>query len=143
MTGNMKGILLLLIAFIVGIVCAITAVTLIPNTIVKSSNIGITIPADTLDYSQTRALHIDIASAIISLDKNNNTLQTYLNVFNGKDSLNVKPVDQSKYEELSAIITEQKLYLNTDIYQYNKTMNDTRYKYIYVDVPLPAYYEYR
>jgi len=144
MNENMKGVFLLIIVGLIGIACGIAVIVIAnPKFTKTNSNIGITIASDTLDYSQVRALNIEIVTSISNLEKNTTALQNILNTFNSKDSLNIKPVDQRKYEDLSNTIKEQTIYLNADIYRYNKTMNDTRFKYTLVDDPLPAYYEYR
>ena len=133
----MKGSLIIIVAILGGLLIG----NLFPiSHTPKSVTISI---KDTLSYDQMHKMSIDINTDATAISKNNEAIQALYILYVGKDSTTWKPVDQSKYEALSITAHNLQKSINDKIYQYNKAMNDERYKYTYDDVPLPAYYEYR
>ena len=133
----MKGSLIVILAIVGGLLIG----NLFP---ISHTSKAVTVSInDTLSYDQMHKMSLDINTDATTIDKNNKAIQALYILYVGKDSTTWKPVDQGKYEALSITAHNLQKSINDKIYQYNKAMNDERYKYTYDDVPLPAYYEYR
>lgn len=140
MNENMKGSFIIMIAVIGGILIG----NVFPLLHTSKPSIAIAIPTtDTLSYDQMHDMSIDILDDERVIDKNNSEIQKLFILYVGKDSTLWKPVDQVKYERLSGDVNKKMKEVNDKIYEYNRVMNNVHYDYIYSDVPLPGYFEYR